>query len=346
MSPTWRLTAVLLAAGCCPLLAGQACAEDGYQLGQGYNLGPINFAGYSNLVGSLPDHTREKSLQLSDLSLYVSGHLGQLINPFVDAEFTNFRFVNTKSRQNLGDGAVVLERLYNDSLVTDSLTVRLGKILSPVGEWNVIHAAPLVPATMRPAVTYQNFSEYATGASLLYSDPTLWIPDTQVYWQPSGQFSDRPSSVQPNHYDSVVGGHVSLPLGLLDKVGISYQRARNELGIGQTLLGIDGRYTIGNLTIQGEGTYLDVAHSTSSLFHDLEWGCYTAVTYRMTGDLSVHAWYEGFAERSQVSAAQDFLFGLDWKPHPAITLRLEYLINVGGPPVNPTGVLGSWSVLF
>jgi len=44
-------------------------------------------------------------------------------------------------------------------------------MLSPVGEWNEIHAAPLVLTTVRPAVTYQNFSEYLTGGSLLYSDP-------------------------------------------------------------------------------------------------------------------------------------------------------------------------------
>jgi hypothetical protein len=76
-----------------------------------------------------------------------------------------------------GDGDFVVERLYNDTYLTSSTALRLGKMLSPVGEWNEIHAAPLVLSAVRPAVTYRNFSDYTTGISLRYSDPYWYLPD-------------------------------------------------------------------------------------------------------------------------------------------------------------------------
>ncbi|MBV9828980.1 MAG: hypothetical protein JO001_25435 [Alphaproteobacteria bacterium] len=166
---------------------------DSYELGHGLNLGPFNVAGYSNLVLDLPAQ-RVKSLNLDDLSLFVTGHVNSAFNPFLEAELTSLSLLppgRLAGEHEAGD--VVIERLYNDSYLTDSTTLRLGKMLSPVGEWNEIHAAPLVLTTIRPAVTYRNFSEYATGLSLRYADPYPYLPDVQVYWQPAGEFSARPS---------------------------------------------------------------------------------------------------------------------------------------------------------
>jgi hypothetical protein len=46
------------------------------------------------------------------------------------------------------------------------------------------------------------------------------------------------------------------------------------------------------------------------------------------------------------SDAHDLLFGIAYRPHPAIVIKLEYLQNIGGQPVNPTGLFASWSILF
>ena len=48
----------------------------------------------------------------------------------------------------VGHGDAVLEalteRYYNDAYLSDDLTLRFGKMLAPVGAWNLFHAAPLV----------------------------------------------------------------------------------------------------------------------------------------------------------------------------------------------------------
>ncbi len=335
----------MLSVLCC-LADPPAHADGDYQLGHGLDLGPFNFAGYSDLVANLPQQG-QKSLVLNDLSLFVTGHIGRFFNPFTEAELTNFDIARSGPLgPDRGQGEFVLERLYNDAYLTDSVTFRLGKMLAPVGEWNVIHAAPLVLTTVRPAVTYRNFSEYATGVSVLYSDPTARLPDVQLYWQPSGEFSERPSSITFHQYKEVEGAHISFPIGLLDKVGISFQQSKDVRGFDQSLYGLDFHYTVGKLTLTGEATYSDISNAAALQARDSEWGAYAAASYALTDRWSVYGWYEGFADRTAPSAAHDLLFGLAYKPEPAIVFKLEYLQNIGGQPVNPTGLFASWSVLF
>jgi hypothetical protein len=324
-----------------------ATADDGtYQLGHGLDVGPFNFAGYSNVVANLPTRG-STSLAIDDLSLFVTGHLGRFFNPFTEAELTRFDLVRSgPARREGADGNFVLERLYNDSHMSETLTLRLGKMLAPVGEWNVIHAAPLVPTTVRPAVTFRDFSEYATGLSILYSDPYARSPDVQVYWQPSAELSERPSSLTVHRYRSVEGAHVSFPLGLLDKVGISFQQSKDIEGTNQSLFGIDFHYTLGKLTLQGEGTFSDIARPAALHVRDTEWGAYTAASYALSEKWSVNAWYEGFADRAVSSTAHDVLLGIAYRPRPPIVIKLEYLQNIGGQPVNPTGLFASWAMLF
>jgi len=332
------------ALGCVSAVAARA--DGAYQLGHGLDLGPFNFAGYSSLVANLPEHG-QKSLVLDDLSLFVSGHLGQYVNPFTEAELTHVDLVRSgPGGSGHGDGAFVLERLYNDSYLTSTVTLRLGKMLSPVGEWNEIHAAPLVLTTVRPAVTYRNFSEYTTGVSGLYSDPEGRLPAVQLYSQPSGELSERPSSITFHQYKSVEGAHVSVPLGLLDKVGFSFQQSKDVRGVDQSLYGLDYHYTLDALTLQGEATYSDISHNAALHVHDSEWGLYAAASYAFAQRWSAYAWYEAFADRASPSAAQDVLFGISYRPVPPTVIKFEFLQNLGGPPVNPTGFFASWSILF
>lgn len=333
-------------AGFLAFAAAGASADD-YQLGHGLDLGPLNIAGYSDLVARFPSK-QQKSIDLDDLSLFVTGHFNRLFNPFVEAELTNLSLVRWGgvADHDRGDGDFLLERLYNDSYLTDSTTLRLGKMLSPVGEWNEIHAAPLVLSAVRPAVTFRNFSEYTTGASVRFADPYSQVPDFQLYFQPTGEFSERPRDITVHRYRSVAGAHVSLPLGLLDKFGVSFQQSKDRLGVDQTLFGGDFHYTLGKLTLQGEATYSDISNNGIRTARDIEWGLYSALSYAVTDNWSIYGWYEGFADRTSPSTAHDVLFGIAYRPQPAMVLRLEYLQNIGGRPVNPTGLTASWAVLF
>lgn len=328
------------------LLAFPRLALAEYHLGQGLNLGEFNIAGYSSVTAEFPDIGR-RNLSVDDLSLFVSGHLDKLVNPFVEAEVADLEVASFGGRHTPAlDGYGLIERLYNDAYLTEGLTLRLGKMLSPVGQWNLIHAEPLVLTTVRPAVTFMNFSEYTTGAQLLYTDPNGRLPDIDVYWQPAEELLPRPKSLAPVTYSEVEGLHLSFPLSLLDSVGVSFQRNRTRSGQGQTLVGADLHYALPGLVIQSEWTYAELARDPTGRQRETQWGGYLGVSHPFNDAWSVYGWWETFAAQRGAAVAHDLLIGGAWRPEPAMVLKLEYLHNVGGPPVNPTGVFASWSILF
>lgn len=340
------LLALAIGTICSCCISHPARADSDYELGHGYNVGPFNFAGYSELAIGVPDEGSKK-IAVEDLSLFITGHVNWLFNPFVEAELTHLDFSHSgPTDADRGDGILALERLYDDVELSDSFTLRLGKMLAPVGAWNEIHAAPLVLTTIRPAVTDRNFSEYLTGASLNYSDPDGEGPGVQVYWQPDREFSERPSTITFNQYKMVEGLHITEPLSLLDQIGFSFQRSRDAGNVNQSLFGLDFKYTIEKLTLQGEATYSFLSDGTSEHRHLGELGAYLAGSYALGEKWSVYSWYEEFSGRDFAASSRDLLAGVAFRPYPAMVIKVEYLQNIGGPPVNPTGLFASWSILF
>lgn len=339
-------SALILGAGVAAILTGAAWAGETYKLGHGYDIGPINLAGYANVTLSMPNEG-QKALTLEDLSLFATGHISKLINPFIEAELTHVVIAHSSpSDDREPDAAFTFERYYNDAYITPEVTLRLGKMLAPVGEWNLIHAAPLVLTTTRPAVTYRNFSAYITGVSMLYSDPESQRPDVQIYWQPDREESEKPRAITFENHRRAEGIHLSLPLSLLDKVGASYQHSVDPDDVTQSLFGVDYHLTLGKTALQGEATYSTLSGGTVPRARNTEWGGYLAASYTFDHHWSASTWYEAFLKRDENTPAQDLLFGLAYHPQSAMVIKLEYVQNIGGAPVNPTGIFASWSILF
>ena len=347
LSMLWRACRRVLALSLLlTLFAGPVRAESGYRLGQGYEWGDFNFAGYANVTAGFRDDGKN-SLTLEDASLFVSGHISRWINPFVEAELAHITLLHGGGfNDHPGDAVFVLERYYNDAYFSDGLTLRLGKMLTPVGAWNLYHAAPLVMSATRPAVTYKNFAAYVEGASLLYSDPQGTWPDIQLYWQPDWEETEKARNIDFEEHRQTAGIHLSVPLRGIDTLGFSYQYTENLQGVAQSLVGIDYQYTVDRVTFRGEGTYSRLSPGAVALTHDNELGGYFSASYALDKRWSAYSWYEVFRDRMATSAAQDVLLGVSYHPVTSAVFKLEYLQNVGGAPVNPTGLFASWSVLF
>src|SRR5207244_8441115 len=85
------------------------------------------------------------------------------------------------------------ERLYGDLAALDWLNLRVGKFLTPVGRWNLIHARPLVWTTSRPLVTELPFDRFTTGAMLFGSRfPGTGTLTYSLYGQFTDQFDAEP----------------------------------------------------------------------------------------------------------------------------------------------------------
>ncbi len=332
------------AALCC---YGTAAWAGEYHLGQGYTTGNVNVAGYLNLVVDDPANGQAE-LIVDDLSLFVSGRFNKYLNPFFEAEITLasiWRESGTLFSDSKPD--VVLERLYNDSYLTDALTLRVGKMLTPVGEWNGIHAAPLVWTTSRPMTTYRSYPEYTSGVALNYAGQNPNMPEVQAYWQPDGEMLPKPKTTVVREYTNALGVHLNWPIGLNDKIGVSLQHADvNGNGEEQMLAGFNARKTLGKLQFETEATSTHLTGNNPARVHDHEWGAYVLGAYALTDKLNVMARHEHFVDRETAQSSRNSLLGLSYRPDPAIVWKVEYINNNGAKLDIDTGLYASFSVLF
>lgn len=337
----WIVGVFIAASPVSPVMAGE------YHLGEGYTLGNMNLAGYVNLVAEAP-HDGKTEIVGDDLSLFGSGRFNRYLNPFFEVEITGATFWRESSTL-LADNKpdLVLERLYNDSLLTDNLTLRIGKMLTPIGEWNTIHAAPLVWTTTRPMTTYRGFPEYTSGLALSYQPQNAKLPETQVFWQPDGEIRPKPRSLATREYLHTAGVHLNWANGLTDKLGISLQHADvNHKDESQTLLGLNFKKTLGKFQFETEATHTHINGQNPARVRDDEWGAYVLGSYALNDKWSALARHEHFADRDTAQGSRNTLLGLVWRPDPAIACKLEYVKQDGARLDIGSGFYASFSVLF
>lgn len=142
-------------------------ADSAYRLGGGYPVSDtgLRIGGYANAEAGAPRAT-PGYFDLSDLSLFLTWDNGSRLRFFSELEAGDI--LNTGNKEGLvtQKTSFEFERFYIDNLVNNNLTVRLGKFLTPIGQWNITHAAPLVWTTSRPVATEDLFSTHASGLML------------------------------------------------------------------------------------------------------------------------------------------------------------------------------------
>lgn len=164
----WTISVALAILGCKP-----AMAESGHQVGQESLYASedgLKFGGYANAVyRRLPDSNKE--LSLDELSMIVRWDGNSRFRFFGEFELER-GFLWQEGRDfSHSDSKIDLERLYVDYNWSDTVNVRGGRFLTPVGRWNLIHAAPLVWTTLRPLSTSRLFPTSVNGAMLYGAAP-------------------------------------------------------------------------------------------------------------------------------------------------------------------------------
>src|SRR5439155_890461 len=140
-------------------------------------------------------------------------------------------------------------RLYGDLAALDWLDLRVGKFLTPVGRWNLIHARPLVWTTSRPLVTELPFDRFTTGAMLFGSRfPGTGTLTYSLYGQFTDQFDAEP---EPQAVDRSVGGRLEYASLGGWSVGGSYL-SFTDAGRWRHLTGLDTLWQRGPLELMGE----------------------------------------------------------------------------------------------
>jgi hypothetical protein len=232
-----------------------------YQTGQGLHVPDTGLTVGGYLTGEYAEHT-SPAITASNASLLFWWENDSRLKLFSEVDFENG--LNRQGSFQSSTGQYLsLERLYADYAVFDSLTIRLGKFLTPIGRWNQIHADPLVWTTSRPLVTEVAFPTNATGLMLLGSGDLMGKAYDYALYAASGQDLDPSPNVDP--FKRALGARLNVSVSDALQIGASAAsfEQRSERGQDRNLVGLDFLYQSHGYEVMSEALYRLSEHTPS-----------------------------------------------------------------------------------
>ncbi len=313
------------------------CGSLSYIPGRGLHIGTTGLVlgGYSS-VDLIRDEGAPARLTLADLSLFVMFQLSERFSFFSELEYENLFSIDTNGDAGSPDERFVAERLYVDFSFNDRLEVRVGKFLTPVGRWNVIHAQPLVWTTSRPLVTEVPFDKNTTGVMLSGN-----LFDGRVGYDLFGQFTDQlQAAPHATRAESSGGARLTLDIVPGLSLGGTYLafRSRDEWF---HLVGLDAMWQSGPLEWMTEMTFDEGAGPSGS-----QWGAYTQLAARILPRIYAVGRYEHFAARGASRRLNQVVLGGAFRLRPYAIFKVEYQILDHSSPLTRAGFRSSFALLF
>lgn len=342
---TYALNLLLLSVFTAVLPAYVAAEEttNGYQLGRGYALGEtgIRLGGYASTQISVPRHS-SWSYELSDLSLFLTWDNGGRLHFFSELEAGDLLSANQQHSLGVQNVHFEFERCYLDTLVNNHVTLRLGKFLTPIGQWNVIHAAPLVWTSARPVATENLFSTHATGL-MLHGSATLnqQLLEYSVFGDATEHLDSHRSDTP---FENAAGLHLRYFVSDKLQLGMSYanfvlndfQPKRHHLA------GLDLTASYQGYELSSEMLY----RSGKPGYGQTAWqGFVQGVAPVYNKQWFVVARYE-FFQQAQDGLGQTGLLGMAYRPLPPLIWKLDYRLGTNNANLAADGFSTSIAILF
>lgn len=355
----WLCCAALgLAGAWLPALAGDDPPSPWeYRLGRGFRLGEsgITLGGYASAQVLRPSGS-PWSFQVEDLSLFVTAEKGRW-RFFSETEINDALSAGNGDSFGTNQARFDSERLHLDYTFAEELKFRIGKFLTPVGRWNLIHADPLVWTTSRPLVTSGPFAPHMTGL-MAFGDFTALGREWgySLYGGGKNQLDmKKPDESLDSVYRDAFGLRVVNELPGRFQMGLSYahfQQVKFFAG-SKDLLGLDFFWTRSRMEVSGEFVY---RWSNPNAGRD-EWGLYLQGVAPLL-PLGEHVYaigrYEAFQREDSSGLAHLWVAGLAYRPVPPLVFKAEYSVGINaGDGVServtegsPEGFAASVAVLF
>ena len=359
------LAVVVLVTRASPTLAGPSPATDkpnpaivsqptpvgdlAYTPGRGLRVGRtrLTLAGYG-AVDLLHDEGGPTTFRVENVDLFVIWDPLERVHLFSEIDMIDQEDPHEQRRTFLTD------RLFGDFAGLDWLNLRVGKFLTPVGRWNVIHARPLVWTTSRPLATELPFDPYVTGAMLFGSSfPRAGTLTYSLYGQFTDNFDVEPP---PQAMDRGVGGRVEFASLAGWSLAGSYLAFRAQPGEREPaeqgaapaandrgwrhLTGVDTFWRRGPFELWGEFAFQEPAHGPGR-----QWGLYLQPVAEVLPRIYLIGRYE-YYDPPEEPAVNIGVLGVAFKPWPFVVLKGEYLFADHRAEESPPGVKSSFTVLF
>lgn len=299
----------------------------------------------------------ERGFQVGNLNLYLARNLTARARALAEIRFTflpnggvnpdgTVIDTTTNDAVNFGRpvqwGGIVIERVYAEYDLTEYLTIRGGRWLTPYGIWNIDHGSPAIIGTSRPYIIgEQFFPEHQTGIDLFGSRFTHGFKVNYHLTASNGRGAIDSIQDQDNKLGFGARLEVETPWGL--KLGGSYYRGRYT-GLAATAGAAPPTYREqaigGDLQLDHKGLHAQVevigrlrdyaAGARPATFGgDNDFGAYGLIGYRFDAVWNVMPFVEleryEPADVSGFERVQGLTGGFNFRPSGSLILKVQGL---------------------
>jgi len=136
-----------------------------YVLGQGLHIDPmLTIGGYFS--SEFESKNSEETFTLDDVAIMGYGTINPMFSYLAEFEAVGFYNKNFSTGEESGSQKFHAERLYGDLWFSDAYNLRFGKMITPIGYWNMEPINVLRNTTSSPLYSYLLFPKFLTGIDL------------------------------------------------------------------------------------------------------------------------------------------------------------------------------------
>lgn len=298
----------------------------------------LRIGGYSS--GGFHIHPGGRAeADIQELSLIMTWNGGGRLRLFSELEIEEPLTWREGESISTDDAHFDVERLYADFSLTGALTVRGGRFLTPIGRWNVIHAAPLVWTTIRPAATERLFPKAINGAMLHGSVP--WKEASIDYSLYGEALRDQSEESGEILFEKTRG--LRLAYNGMAEAGINYSEFEEDV-LGQPhyrMVGLDFFKAAGGWEFSGE-VYRRFKRGDDN---DRSGGGYIQAVAPLGQQWFAIGRLENLRLPEEGTTGR-WLIGAAWRWKTNQIFKLEYAGGREEHPWMPRGLAASYSILF
>jgi hypothetical protein len=290
-----------------------------YRPGRGLRIGDSGFTigGFTNVKAEyVEDGGGEFSLDL--LNVFLIFDRLPRFRAVAELQLKDI-FTATDDAAGAQDFAFDVRRLFGDFTVADTLHLRAGTFLTPVGYWNLILAPPLTWTTEAPLIVEETFFQQTTTGAMAYGGAD--VPGGRLGYAAFTQFLDPledDPDLEPPHLTA--GGRLTYEAVSNWTVGATYQAAEPSEASGWTHLG-----ALHSLWEPDRGQLLGECYvEDGNALPGLQWGGYLQGVYEIRHPFFAVGRYEYYAPPTPHPPLNLFTVGGVWKPLPFMAVKAEY----------------------
>ncbi len=324
------------------LLAGFFCVLNAdaieYKMGHGVRLHDmLSVGGY--VSSEYESGKGEDTFTVDDLAFLAYGTLSSSVNYMAELESVNFYTYDFRNETSRSDTRFHIERLYFDYRYSDTLGVRAGKFITPMGYWNLEPINVLRDTTSNPFYAIDMFPRFVTGVDINGYVPGSDSTTYHLFGQKNKDLDEHYINIPNEHFFGLSIYH-------------AFDMAWNVGGsIGQFETLADERYRFVQLNLKYEEYPFKLSaeaigrkrERTPVENDEYSHAAYLQAVYNLSFEHAVVSRVETCKDDYSNLDQQIFLLGYNYRPIYPVSLKAEYQWHNESAD---NRFLASFSVLF